>query len=116
MGPGAIRVPFRMGFFKLFWGGVRMPDNVIFCIIAILLLSICYKKTPIFLFAKLKCWRYNAFTVKYSKKEWWMQYDRKSNQSREGKVTYDIRFYVLTPDEKHVKIIMNLEAQSVCVI
>ena len=29
----------------------------------------------------------------------------------EGKVTYDIRFYVLTPDEKHVKIIMNLEAQ-----
>ncbi len=45
-----------------------------------------------------------------------MQYDRKSNQSREGKVTYDIRFYVLTPDEKHVKIIMNLEAQSVCVI
>ncbi len=29
----------------------------------------------------------------------------------EGKVTYDIRFYVLTPDKKHVKIIMNLEAQ-----
>ena len=29
----------------------------------------------------------------------------------EGKVIYDIRFYVLTPDEKHVKIIMNLEAQ-----
>ena len=29
MGPGAIRVPFRMGFFKLFWGGVRMPDNAI---------------------------------------------------------------------------------------
>ena len=30
----------------------------------------------------------------------------------EGKVTYDIRFYVLTPDKKHVKIIMNLEAQD----
>ena len=28
----------------------------------------------------------------------------------EGKVTYDIRFYVLTPDKKHVKSIMNLEA------
>lgn len=29
----------------------------------------------------------------------------------EGKITYDIRFYVLTPDEKRVKIIINLEAQ-----
>ena len=29
----------------------------------------------------------------------------------EGKITYDIRFFVLTPDEKHVKIIINLEAQ-----
>ena len=32
-------------------------------------------------------------------------------RAERGKVTYDIRFYVLTPDEKHVKIIMNLEAQ-----
>lgn len=34
-----------------------------------------------------------------------------SSIPREGKITYDIRFYVLTPDEKHVKIILNLEAQ-----
>jgi len=32
--------------------------------------------------------------------------------AREGKVTYDIRFYILTPDEKHVKIIMKPEEKK----
>ena len=30
----------------------------------------------------------------------------------EGEVTYDIRFYAITPDKEHVKIIINIEAQK----
>lgn len=30
----------------------------------------------------------------------------------EGKVTYDIMFYVITPDKEKVKIIVNVEAQN----
>lgn len=32
--------------------------------------------------------------------------------SNEGKVTYDIKFYVLLPNKEHTKIIINIEAQK----
>jgi len=30
----------------------------------------------------------------------------------EGEITYDIRFYAITKDDKHIKIIINVEAQK----
>ena len=30
----------------------------------------------------------------------------------EGKITYDIRFYAITPDGKHMKLLLNVEAQK----
>ena len=30
----------------------------------------------------------------------------------EGEITYDIRFYAITPDGNHIKLIVNVEAQK----
>lgn len=38
--------------------------------------------------------------------------DTSDNVIGEGTITYDVRFYVITPDEKHIKLLLNLEAQK----
>ena len=34
-----------------------------------------------------------------------------SKESKEGEVTFDVRFYMVTKDQEHIKIILNVEAQ-----
>lgn len=34
-----------------------------------------------------------------------------SKESKEGEVTFDVRFYMVTKDKEHIKIILNVEAQ-----
>ena len=38
--------------------------------------------------------------------------DTSDNVIGEGTITYDVRFYAITPDEKHIKLLLNLEAQK----
>lgn len=53
----------------------------------------------------------SVYPGKY-KKEAIIGMNSESKEANEGEVTFDVRFYMLTKDEKRIKIILNVEAQK----